>query len=63
MAVIRLGVGRDCRGGGTTEQTEFLRQHECEKLQGYLLSRPIPAEELAQLLGGILVETVAESVV
>ena len=33
-------------GVETEEQREFLREHHCHYAQGYLLSRPVPAEEL-----------------
>jgi len=32
------------------EQLKFLRAHECDEVQGYLISRPIEAEAVAQLL-------------
>ena len=31
-------------------QLEFLRNIGCDQVQGYLLSRPVPAERMAQLL-------------
>jgi diguanylate cyclase (GGDEF)-like protein/PAS domain S-box-containing protein len=34
----------------TEEQLGFLRQHGCEVGQGYLISRPVPGKELAELL-------------
>lgn len=34
----------------TKEQLEFLRANGCDKMQGFIFSRPIPAEALAQLL-------------
>ena len=37
-------------GVETAEQLELLRSFGCDIIQGYLASRPIPAEELAQLL-------------
>ena len=31
----------------TEEQLAFLRAHECDEIQGFLFSRPLPANELA----------------
>ncbi len=32
------------------EQVEFLRTHRCDQVQGYLMSPPVPIEELEILL-------------
>ena len=40
-------------GAETTDQLEFLRAHECDEAQGYLLSRPLPVEELQRVLAEI----------
>lgn len=37
-------------GVETSEQMEFLRAQGCNEIQGYLLSRPLPAAELASML-------------
>jgi EAL domain-containing protein (putative c-di-GMP-specific phosphodiesterase class I) len=37
-------------GVETKEQLDFLRHHACDKIQGFLYSRPLPADELSQLL-------------
>jgi len=37
-------------GVETTEQLSFLQEHECDQMQGYLFSRPIPADEIVNLL-------------
>jgi diguanylate cyclase (GGDEF)-like protein len=37
-------------GVETEEQVEFLREHGCHELQGFLLSPPVPADELLGLL-------------
>jgi EAL domain-containing protein (putative c-di-GMP-specific phosphodiesterase class I) len=34
-------------GVETEEQMSFLRQHQCDEIQGYYLSRPIAADEVA----------------
>lgn len=50
IAVIALGHGLNLRvvaeGVETNEQVAFLREHGCDDIQGYLLSRPMPAADL-----------------
>ena len=43
LEVIAEGVEYD-------EQFNFLKQHKCDKVQGYLFSKPVPSEEFEQLL-------------
>ncbi len=38
-------------GVETEEQLDFLRQLNCDAIQGYLLSRPVPLESLVEVLG------------
>jgi EAL domain-containing protein (putative c-di-GMP-specific phosphodiesterase class I) len=43
MQVVAEGVEN-------TEQRDFLTERGCDLMQGYLYSRPLPAEELAALV-------------
>lgn len=43
MCVIAEGVE-------TAEQLEYLKEHGCDKIQGYLFSKPVPEAELLSLL-------------
>jgi diguanylate cyclase (GGDEF)-like protein/PAS domain S-box-containing protein len=60
-----IGMGRSLKmtvvaeGVETQEQAEFLRAHYCDQAQGYYFSRPIVAEEFAQLLRTGMVSEVA----
>lgn len=53
-AIIKLASGLGFRtiaeGVETQEQLDFLRAHGCNEVQGYFLSRPIPAAQFAELL-------------
>lgn len=37
-------------GVETVEQDEFLRKHHCAEMQGYLFGRPLPADDLTEVL-------------
>jgi EAL domain-containing protein (putative c-di-GMP-specific phosphodiesterase class I) len=56
MAVISLGHKLDLRviaeGVETEQQRDFLRANDCDEMQGYLFSRPLPASDIARLLAG-----------
>ncbi len=55
-AIISLGHGLRLKviaeGVETVEQLEFLRNHGCNQVQGYLFSKPLPAPEFAALVAG-----------
>ena len=37
-------------GVETEEQMQYLRRNECDEMQGYFFSKPLPAEDIARLL-------------
>jgi diguanylate cyclase (GGDEF)-like protein len=43
MTVVAQGVE-------TKEQADFLRQHDCDELQGFYFNRPVPADLFAELV-------------
>jgi diguanylate cyclase (GGDEF)-like protein len=62
-AMISMGRSLKLRviaeGVETQEELAFLRTHQCEQAQGYYFSRPVVAEQFAQLLKSGLPETIA----
>jgi EAL domain-containing protein (putative c-di-GMP-specific phosphodiesterase class I) len=54
MAVISLGHKLNLRviaeGVETEQQRRFLLENDCDEMQGYLFSRPLPPDEVAVLL-------------
>ncbi len=55
-AIVAMGHSLDLRvtaeGVETDEQLDFLRTLGCEEQQGFLMGRPMPAEELSAFLDG-----------
>jgi EAL domain-containing protein (putative c-di-GMP-specific phosphodiesterase class I) len=51
-AIIAMAHNLDlnviAEGVETEEQLEYLRKHECDQIQGFLISKPVPASELEQ---------------
>ena len=56
IATAIIGMGRSLKlrviaeGVETAEQLAFLQSHQCDELQGFLLGRPIEAEDFSELL-------------
>jgi diguanylate cyclase (GGDEF)-like protein len=54
QAIIRMGKALGmtivAEGVETAEQENFLRDHACDEIQGFLFSRPVVPEQLADLL-------------
>lgn len=46
----RIGMHTICEGVETEEEYEFLKMIGCEKMQGYLFSKPIPLDALMTLI-------------
>ncbi|WP_434049856.1 bifunctional diguanylate cyclase/phosphodiesterase [Marinobacter salarius] len=51
-----LGIQVVAEGVETREQLTFLKNHRCDVVQGYLISRPIPSAELEKALSSGLLD-------
>jgi EAL domain-containing protein (putative c-di-GMP-specific phosphodiesterase class I) len=53
-AIIAMGKSLDltvvAEGVETEEQQAFLREHDCDEMQGFFFSKPIPGDAFAELL-------------
>jgi EAL domain-containing protein (putative c-di-GMP-specific phosphodiesterase class I) len=45
-----LGLKTIAEGVETKEQLEFMIMHDCDEIQGYYFSRPLPVDECTSLL-------------
>jgi EAL domain-containing protein (putative c-di-GMP-specific phosphodiesterase class I) len=45
-----LGMTIVAEGVETAAQEQFLRSHGCDEMQGFLVGRPMPPEQMADLL-------------
>ena len=45
-----LSLSSVAEGVENHQQSKFLREHSCDYIQGYLYSKPLPADEVGQLL-------------
>ena len=48
--VKKLGYETVAEGVETEEQFEYLKKIECDNIQGFLLGKPMPEEELVSLM-------------
>ena len=56
-----LGIATTAEGVETIAQFDMIQAHGCNQVQGYLFSRPVPAESVAALLAGKLPRPFAET--
>ncbi len=48
-----MGISVIAEGVEHNDQLEYLKKYECDKIQGYLFSRPLPKKEVEKLLKGL----------
>jgi EAL domain-containing protein (putative c-di-GMP-specific phosphodiesterase class I) len=46
----RINLKVIAEGVETVEQLAFLRSQQCDEMQGYLFSQPVPAEDVTKML-------------
>jgi PAS domain S-box-containing protein len=65
IATAIIGLAHNLRlkvvaeGVETEEQLQFMRERNCDQMQGYLLSRPLPADKFEQWIRARLAETLS----
>jgi len=58
-AIIRLSHALNIRvvaeGVETPEQVAFLRDHQCDEIQGYVIAKPMPPDKVSALFAKIFI--------
>lgn len=57
-----LGISVVAEGVETEQQLQLLQRMGCDQIQGYLISTPVPAEEIPKLFGKVFFDPVAVNV-
>jgi len=50
-----MGLSVVAEGVETKEQLDYLTRHRCDKVQGYLFSKPVPGEKVIEAIRGLTV--------
>ena len=67
LAIAAVGMAKALRlkitgeGVETPEEADFLRAHACDDLQGFLLSRPVPARDCSRIIATARIGARADS--
>lgn len=57
-----LGIRVVAEGVETEDQLRFLKSHNCDLAQGYLMSRPVPARDLPEIIArGLLPDSIQQA--
>jgi EAL domain-containing protein (putative c-di-GMP-specific phosphodiesterase class I) len=52
----RLQLTVVAEGVENAEQMSFLREHDCDRVQGYLVCKPVPADRVTDVFGALCVK-------